>query len=67
MIVTLNDARALNYCNKGIRDFLARHNLDWKEFRLRGLDSEALLATGDEMAERVVEQAKIRDARGGAA
>ncbi len=45
---------------RGTRAFFARHNLDIREFRTRGLPEEILLSTGDAMARRVVEVAHGR-------
>lgn len=48
------------YCNPGARLFFARHQLDWRDFLFNGIDAQALLATGDAMAEAVVAAARAR-------
>lgn len=50
MIVTYQDAKEMAYCNKGLRDFFTRHNLDYQDFRENGIDAEKFLQTGDMMA-----------------
>ena len=58
--VTHADMRALGYCNRGAREWLALHRLDWSRFLTEGLPAAALLATGDSLAEAVVEVARRR-------
>jgi len=60
--VTWRDARALSYCARGCRDWCARHGLSWEQMRREGLDAEAVAATGDAMALRLVEY--VRRERG---
>lgn len=51
--------RRLDYCSGGVREFFARHGLDYPKFLQEGIDSEELLeACGhDHMAVQVVEVA----------
>lgn len=58
--VTIDDARAAGLCTRGGRLWAERHNLDWRGFLQQGISAEALLATGDAMALRAVEQAQRR-------
>ena len=60
VIVTINDVRAVGLCVNGSRAWFARHGLDFRAFLRDGLDAQTLLATGDAMALRVVERARIR-------
>lgn len=61
MVVVIHaDMRALGYCNRGARQWFARHRLDWSDFLNQGIAAEQLLATGDAMAEEVVAIAKQR-------
>ncbi|MCP8465183.1 hypothetical protein NK553_14620 [Pseudomonas sp. ZM23] len=46
------------YCHRATRAFFERHNLDWLEFVRNGIDEEALTATGDALALRLVEHAR---------
>lgn len=61
--VTHADMRALDYCNRGARQWFARHGLDWATFISAGLPAAQLLATGDAMAQAVVDVARRRAAR----
>ncbi|MFP6411778.1 hypothetical protein [Pseudomonas aeruginosa] len=58
--VTINDVRAAGLCVNGTRVWFARHDLDFRAFLREGCTAETLLATGDAMALRVVERARIR-------
>lgn len=60
LIVTHADMRSLGYCNRGARDWFARHQLDWSRFIDEGLPADVLLATGDSMAQDVVAVASQR-------
>ena len=60
VIVTINDVRAVGLCVNGSRAWFARHGLDFRAFMRDGLDAQTLLATGDAMAQRVVEHARAR-------
>ncbi|GAB6191159.1 hypothetical protein [Desulfocastanea catecholica] len=60
VIVTLKDIRSLKYCSKGARAFFARHDLLWSDFLDNGIPAEALLKTGDAMAQKAVEVARGR-------
>ncbi len=60
VIVTINDVRAVGLCVNGSRAWFARHGLDFRAFLRDGLDAQTLLATGDAMAQRVVEHARAR-------
>lgn len=61
ILVTHGDMRRLGYCNRGAREWFARHQLDWSQFIDQGLPAPLLLlATGDSMAEDVVAAARAR-------
>lgn len=60
--VLFRHMRALGYCARGVRDFYARHGLDYAAMLREGTDAAAILATGDEMARRVVEVAEAEAA-----
>jgi hypothetical protein len=54
--------RELGYCNRGSREFFARHGLSWPDFLHKGIEAEKLSSTGDAMALRLVEHAvKVSD------
>lgn len=54
MIVTMNDITLAGYCALGARRWFEHYDLDFRAFLNNGITAEALLATGDAMAERVV-------------
>ena len=60
LIVTHADMRSLDYCNRGARQWFARHGLDWARFIAEGVPAADLLETGDSMAHEVVKAALQR-------
>jgi len=58
LIVTIAHVRAAGLCVNGSRAWFARHGLDFRAFLREGLDAQTLLATGDAMAQRVVDCAR---------
>lgn len=50
--------REIGYCNRGARQFFARHGLDWRAFLAQGLPAESFERTGDAMALKLVKHAK---------
>ncbi|EJF5828996.1 hypothetical protein M8W91_002818 [Salmonella enterica] len=57
--VTLVHIRQAGYCPQGARQFAQRYGLDFRQFIRDGfIDAEILLATGDELARRLVEFAR---------
>ncbi len=60
IIVTIDDVRAAGLCVNGTRVWFARHDLDFRAFLREGCSADTLLATGDAMAQRVVDHARIR-------
>lgn len=61
--VTIDDVRAVGLCVNGSRAWFSRHGLDFRAFLQSGLPAADILATGDAMALRAVEQARARTAR----
>ncbi|MDR7095866.1 hypothetical protein [Hydrogenophaga laconesensis] len=59
-VITIDHVRAVGLCVNGTRTWFARHDLDFRTFLRDGCDAETLLATGDAMAQRVVEHARNR-------
>lgn len=60
MRVYIRDAVELGYCIKGIKEFCKRYGIDFRNFVKHGIDEEVLLKTGDAMAVKVVERARLR-------
>ena len=59
-VINIDHVRAVGLCVNGTRTWFARHDLDFRGFLRDGLDADTLLATGDAMAQRVVEHARNR-------
>ena len=65
MIVTHVDAKALGYCNAGLRRWFPREGVTFDDFRRRGVTTEWLKATGDGMAIRLAEAVERQAGDGG--
>lgn len=57
MIVTYQDAKELNYCNKGLRQFCDTLKIDYQDFKANGIDSELLLSFDDAQCTDLVNHA----------
>jgi hypothetical protein len=55
MIARHEDAKALGYCNAGLRRWFPRNGVTFDDFRKQGVTTEWLRATGDAMAVRLAE------------
>lgn len=60
MKITINDCRKAHMCASGVKTFCKNHNLSLRDLCGEGLEEEALLATNDAMAKKVVEAAHGR-------
>lgn len=60
LVIRMEHVRAAKMCSRGARSFFEAHNLDWDTFLREGLPAEAIVATGDVMALKVVEVARGR-------
>jgi hypothetical protein len=65
MIITIQDAyfsttTKRKFCNKGIRLFCKKYEIDYDDFRKNGIEERVLLSTNDSMALQVVEEAHGR-------
>lgn len=49
------DAKALGYCNAGLRRWFPRDGVTFEDFRQHGVSTDWLWATGDAMAIRLAE------------
>ncbi|MDC7707257.1 hypothetical protein [Vogesella indigofera] len=54
-IATHLDAKALGYCNAGLRRWFPRDGVTFDVFRQQGVTTDWLRATGDAMAIRLAE------------
>lgn len=57
-IITTRHTRALQYCNKGVREFCQKHSIDYQLFIKNGIKEEDLIKTNDVMAKKLIEYAK---------
>lgn len=60
MIATHLDAKALGYCNAGMRRWFPRNGISFDMFRQQGVTTDWLRATGDAMAIRLAESVELR-------
>lgn len=59
--VTITDIREAGFCAGGARRWFESYDLDFRDFVKNGISAEALLATNDSYADRVVEYVRNRD------
>lgn len=63
---TIPSRGGVGYCRGKGQDWFNRHGLDFRDFVKNGIDAEVLLATGDGMAEQLVNWARTCAAKEGA-
>lgn len=61
MILKLVHARELGYCNKGLRNFCLRYNLDWDRFVTDGLPFSELSHIDDSMLHDLLRHSEGRN------
>ena len=61
VIATHEDAKALGYCNAGLRKWFPRDGVSFDDFRKDGVTTDWLRATGDAMAMRLAEAVEQRE------
>ena len=61
LIATHEDAKALGYCNAGLRKWFPRDGVSFDDFRRDGVTTDWLRATGDAMAMRLAEAVEQRE------
>ena len=61
VIATPEDAKALGYCNAGLRKWFPRDGVSFDDFRRDGVTTDWLRATGDAMAMRLAEAVEQRE------
>ena len=61
VIATHEDAKALGYCNAGLRKWFPRDGVSFDDFRKDGVTTDWLRATGDAMAMRLAESVEQRE------
>lgn len=65
MIVRPSDIQKAGYCSAGARRWFEAHDLDFRAFIANGIEADVLLATGDALAQRVVELKIERESANG--
>ncbi len=58
MIITIRHTRALQYCNKGVREFCKKHSIDYQDVIKNGITEDDLIKTNDVMAKKLIEYAR---------
>jgi len=61
LIISIGDVSRAGYCARGARRWFEEHKFDFRDVVKNGVTAEALLATGDANAVRVVEARLARD------
>lgn len=61
VLVTLADARAVQYCSQGLRDTCTQYGLSWDKFIKEGYDADELRQLDDAMINKVIEIAEERE------
>ncbi len=56
MRITITDIRQAGHCVAGAREWAKAYDIDFRDFIKNGIDADVLLATGDAMAEQVVQR-----------
>lgn len=65
MLITITDIRLAGHCVAGARDWFNAYGLDFRHFIRHGIDADVLLATGDALAEQVIERKIERESSNG--
>lgn len=58
--ITIDDVTAAGHCVRGAKGWFQQHNIDFRRFLREGATEEELLATGDALAEQVIERKRAR-------
>lgn len=59
--ITIKDVRGAGYCASGARRWFEGYGFDFRDFLANGIAEETFLATGDALAQRVVDVKRARD------
>jgi len=51
----------IGFCMSGCRSWARQHGFDWSDFVANGIDAETLLATGDALAQSVIEYKQMME------
>lgn len=58
--ITIEDVIAAGHCVRGARRWFELHGFDFRRFTKEGATEAELLATGDALADRVIERKRAR-------
>lgn len=58
--ITLDDVVKAGHCVRGAKDWFVGQGFDWRDVVRNGVSEADLLATGDGLAERVIEAKRAR-------
>ena len=58
--ITIEDVRDAGHCVRGAKSWFERMGFNWSAFLRDGLTESELLATGDALAEQVIERKRAR-------
>lgn len=61
MKITLADLRALQFCNRGARQFCARHGINWQLLVTQGIDISEFDHIDDAMLKQVIAHVQRRE------
>lgn len=62
--ITISDIRKAGHCVSGAKRWFEGHHLDFRAFLKDGIDAETLLATGDQLAQDVINHKRGRNTNG---
>lgn len=62
--ITINDVRQAGHCPAGAKQWFSLHGLNFRAFLSEGISEEDFLATGDALAQGVVDRKRERQANG---
>lgn len=57
MILTYQHCKEMHYCNKGLREFFALHDLDYQDFKVNGIHVDILNTFDDALCQDIIDHA----------
>lgn len=61
LIIRISDVRKAGHCVRGAGSWFKRHDLDFRDFIKNGIPADKFIATGDALAQRVVDHKLARE------
>lgn len=59
-IITIDDIRKTGHCTRGAKLWFQKYGLDFRDFVQNGIEADVLLATGDQLAQQVVDAKRAK-------